>query len=204
MKCECFRCYFHQNLDQIRTNLVYRPLPRLSYCWPFKFLYRCLILMRRILVLLVTLLMELLVAYYLVLLLVSDCEMFARLEHRVVSGETSTGVNRMLLFCRVTMIRNPALTQHTVADYAVVFAETQKNGRKSEFALFISLVPSKSYTVFTFRRYSCVAGLKAWGNTQGGWLGLSEERWDSWTGVVVRRLYWVLGKRGNVSWNFGE
>ena len=107
-------------------------------------------------------------------------------------------------FCRVTMIRNPALTQHTVADYAVVFAETQKNGRKSEFALFISLVPSKSYTVFTFRRYSCVAGLKAWGNTQGGWLGLSEERWDSWTGVVVRRLYWVLGKRGNVSWNFGE
>ena len=48
--------------------------------------------------LLVTLLMELLVAYYLVLLLVSDCEMFARLEHRVVSGETSTGVHRMLDF----------------------------------------------------------------------------------------------------------
>jgi len=54
--------------------------------------------MRRILVLLVALLMESLVAYYLVLMLVSDCEWFARLEQRVVSGGTGTGVDRMLDF----------------------------------------------------------------------------------------------------------
>jgi len=41
---------------------------------------RCLSLMRRILVLVVALLMESLVTYYIVLLLVSDCEMSARLE----------------------------------------------------------------------------------------------------------------------------
>jgi len=54
--------------------------------------------MRRILVLLVALLMESFVAYYLVLLLVSDCEMFARVEQRVISGETGTGVDQMLDF----------------------------------------------------------------------------------------------------------
>jgi len=42
--------------------------------------------MIRTLVLLVALLMESLVAYYLVLLLVSDYEIFASLEQRVVSG----------------------------------------------------------------------------------------------------------------------
>jgi len=60
--------------------------------------HRCLILMRRILVLLVALSMESLVAYCRVLLLVSDCEMFARLEQRLVSGVTSTGVDRRLDF----------------------------------------------------------------------------------------------------------
>ena len=48
--------------------------------------------------LIVALLMESLVACYLVLLLVSDCEMSARLEQRVVSGETGTSVDRMLDF----------------------------------------------------------------------------------------------------------
>jgi len=42
--------------------------------------------------------MESLAAYYLALLLVSDCEMFARLKQRVVSGEMGTGVDRMLDF----------------------------------------------------------------------------------------------------------
>jgi len=49
-------------------------------------------------VLLVALSMESLVAYCRVLLLVSDCEMFARLEQRLVSGVTSTGVDRRLDF----------------------------------------------------------------------------------------------------------
>jgi len=60
-------------------------------------------------VLLVALLMESLAAYYLALLLASDCEMFARLKQRVVSGEIGTGSNAR--FCRVTMIRDPSLTQ---------------------------------------------------------------------------------------------
>jgi len=102
MKCKCFRCCLHRILDQIRTNLVYRPLPRLLYRWPLEFLYkgglRYLILIRRILVLLVALLMESFVAHYFVLLLVSDCEMFARLEQKVISGETGTGVDLMLDF----------------------------------------------------------------------------------------------------------
>jgi len=49
-------------------------------------------------VLLVALLMESFVAYYFVLLPVSDCEMFARLEQKVVFGETGTGVDLMLDF----------------------------------------------------------------------------------------------------------
>jgi len=49
-------------------------------------------------VLLVALLMESFVAHYFVLLLVSDCEMFARLEQKVISGETGTGVDLMLDF----------------------------------------------------------------------------------------------------------
>ena len=48
--------------------------------------------------LLVALLMESFFAYYFVVLLVSDCEMFARLEQRVVSGETGTGADGMLDF----------------------------------------------------------------------------------------------------------
>jgi len=54
--------------------------------------------MRRILVLVVALLMQSLFAYYLVLLLVSDCELPARLEQRVLSCETGTSVDRMLDF----------------------------------------------------------------------------------------------------------
>jgi len=44
----------------------------------------------------VALLMESIVVYYFVLLLVSDCEMSARLEQRVVSDETGTGVDQRL------------------------------------------------------------------------------------------------------------
>ena len=48
----------------------------------------------------VALLMQAPVSYYFVLLLrsVSDCEMSARLEQRVVSGETGTNVDRRLDF----------------------------------------------------------------------------------------------------------
>jgi len=59
---------------------------------------QCLSLMRRMLVPSVALLMESLVVYYFVLLLVSDREMSARLEHRLVSDETGTGVDRKLEF----------------------------------------------------------------------------------------------------------
>ena len=57
---------------------------------------RCLSLKRRMLVPIVALLMESIVVYYFVLLLVSDCEMSARLEQRVVSDETGTGVDQRL------------------------------------------------------------------------------------------------------------
>jgi len=59
---------------------------------------RCLSLMRCILVLIVAVLMESLVAFFLVLLLVSVCEMSARLEQRVVSDKTGTGMDRRLDF----------------------------------------------------------------------------------------------------------
>ena len=55
-------------------------------------------LMRCILVLIVALLLELLVVFFLVLLLVSDYEMSARLEQRVVSDETGAGMDRRLDF----------------------------------------------------------------------------------------------------------
>jgi len=54
--------------------------------------------MRCILVLIVALLIELLVVFFLVLLLVSDYEMSARLEQRVVSDETGAGMDRRLDF----------------------------------------------------------------------------------------------------------
>ena len=102
MRCECFRCYHHQIPDQIRTNLVCRSFPGWLYRWLLEFMYEgsrpCLSLMRRIPVLIVALLMESLVAYYLVLLRVSDCEMSARLEQRVVSGATGTSIHRRLDF----------------------------------------------------------------------------------------------------------
>ena len=48
--------------------------------------------------LIVAVLMESLVAFFLVLLLVSVCEMSARLEQRVVSDKTGTGMDRRLDF----------------------------------------------------------------------------------------------------------
>ena len=79
MKCGCFRCYHLQTPDQIRTNLVCRSFPGWLSRTLLEFLHkmsrRCLMLMRRIRVLLDALLMESLFAYHLVLLLVSDCEM---------------------------------------------------------------------------------------------------------------------------------
>jgi len=49
-------------------------------------------------VLIVALLMASLFSYYLVLLLVSDCVISARLEQRVVSCETGISVDRVLDF----------------------------------------------------------------------------------------------------------
>jgi len=103
MRCECFYRHHHLMLHQNRTSLVCQlVLVLLHYRWGFKFRNeescRCLIRMRRTLVLLVNLSMESLVACFLALLLEWDYGMFARLERRVVSAETDTGVDQMQFF----------------------------------------------------------------------------------------------------------
>ena len=100
MRCECFCRHHHLILHQNRTSLVCQLVLRLlHYRWAFEFQneesLRRLIRMRRTLVLLIDLLMESRVACFLALLLVWDYEMFARLERRVISGETGTGVDQM-------------------------------------------------------------------------------------------------------------
>ena len=102
MRCECFRYYHYQILDQIWTNFVIRVCLVRLYRWLLEFLYkqnrRCLSLMRRIVVLIVALLMESLVVFFLVLQLVLDWKMSAKLELRVVSDEWGKGVDQRLDF----------------------------------------------------------------------------------------------------------